>query len=134
MDVELVTHKMPAGRLGSSGHHRLHMRQKIFLRSGGTCIRCHHLSRHPITADNEGAGAVADIFKLAPLHFSRSQRQSWVLTQKAPGPRSVHPCSSSVLPLWPTLSPADRPDRSPQWFHLSAHQLVGSTSSESDAA
>src|SRR6266568_1667003 len=86
MDVEIVTDKMPAGGLGSSGNDRLHMRQEIFLRSRGACVGSHHLPGHHIATDNEGAGAVANVLKLASLHFSGSQRQSWVLALQSLNP------------------------------------------------
>jgi hypothetical protein len=71
------------------------MRQKIFLRARGTCRGSHNLTRHHIPTDNEGAGAVAKGLKLASLHFSGGQRQSWMLARegldpaqfiRAPGP------------------------------------------------
>src|SRR5438105_13836368 len=109
--LRLSQTRMPMGRFQVGSDHRLHMRQEIFLRSRGACVGSHHLPAHHIATDNEGTGAVANVLKLASLHFSGSQRQSWVLTRKSPGPRSVHPCSSSVLPLWPDRKPAERADR-----------------------
>jgi hypothetical protein len=79
MDVEIVTDKMPAADLGSSGHDRLHMRQKIFLRARRSSVWSHNLARHHITTDNKSSCAMANVLKLAALSFSRSQGQSWVL-------------------------------------------------------
>ena len=71
MDVEIITDNMPTDSLQVGGNDCLDMRQKIFLHARGTCIGSHNLSRHHITTDNEGAGAVANVLKLASLHFSR---------------------------------------------------------------
>src|SRR6266699_5637206 len=79
MDVEIITDNMPTDSLLVGGNDRLDMCQKIFLRARGACIGSHNLSRHHITTDNEGAGAVAKVLKLASLHFSGGQRQSWML-------------------------------------------------------
>src|SRR6266567_1394152 len=79
MDVEIITDNMPTHSLLVGGNDRLDMCQKIFLRARGACIGSHNLSRHHITTDNEGAGAVAKVLKLASLHFSGGQRQSWML-------------------------------------------------------
>jgi hypothetical protein len=85
----------PSG-LWISGDDGLHVRQKIVLRARGSGVGSHHFSRHHITAENEGTGAVARVFKLAPLSFSRNQRQAGVLARKPLEPQSVHrysPCA-----------------------------------------
>src|SRR5512135_3296585 len=86
MDVEVVTDEMPAGDLRISSYDRLHVGQKIFLRTRGSGMGSHQLSRHHVTTKNESTCAVARVLKLASLHFSRSQRQSWVLALQ-----SLHP-------------------------------------------
>jgi hypothetical protein len=133
MDIEIVTNKMPAGGLLISGNDRLHMREKICLCSRGSGVGSHNLSSHHIAAEDKSACAVANVLKLASLHFSGSQRQAGVFAQKSPEPQSVHPYSLSVLLVWPGRELVDRPDRSLQWFLLSADQPEGSTSSGSDA-
>jgi hypothetical protein len=78
--------RVPVSGLHIRGNDGLHMGQKIFLRSRGSGVGSHHLSRHHITTENEGTCAVSRVLKLAPLHFSRSQRQSWMLALQ-----SLHP-------------------------------------------
>src|ERR1051326_453421 len=52
------------------------MGQAIGLGTRWSAKRCHDLSRDDIAAKNEGAGAMADIFKLAPFDFAWKQRQT----------------------------------------------------------
>src|SRR5947209_2385378 len=78
MDVEVVTDKMPTGHVGIGSHHRLDMDQKIGLGPRGSCIGSHYLSCDHISTDDEGARPMANVLKFASLHFSGSQRQSWV--------------------------------------------------------
>lgn len=82
MNVEVVTDDVPAFHCGIARHDGLHMRQKIFLGARGSSKGSHELARDDITAENEGAGAVTDVLKLAPLHFARCQRQAGMLALK----------------------------------------------------
>ena len=79
MNVEVVTNEVPASGLGIGRHDGLHMGQKIVLGARRAGVGSQQLSRHHIPTENEGPCAVARVFKLTPLHFSRNQRQSWVL-------------------------------------------------------
>src|SRR5436305_231431 len=79
MDVEVITDKMPTRDLRISGDDGLGMRQKIILSArgptgGGQDLTCYH-----ITAHDHRARPMAEIFKLSPFDFVRSQRQSRVL-------------------------------------------------------
>jgi hypothetical protein len=79
MNVEVVTNEVPASGLGIGRHDGLDVGQKIVLCTRGSSVRSEQLSGHHIPTENEGTSAVARVLKLAPLHFSKSQRQSWVL-------------------------------------------------------
>jgi hypothetical protein len=86
---EVVTDKVPASRLRIGRHDGLHMGQKIFFCTRRSGVGSHQLSCHHITAENKGTGAVALVFKFAPLHFARSQRQSWMLAFERLHPRCI---------------------------------------------
>src|SRR6516164_4344981 len=58
MDVEVVADDVPATGLGISSHDGLHMRQKIFLRSCRSRVRCQDLSSDHVTTEDEAAGSM----------------------------------------------------------------------------
>ena len=91
--LRLSQTRVPASDGGIGGDDGLHVRQKILLGARGSSERSDQLAGHHITAENEGACAVARVFKLMPLHFSGSEARN-------PGclrSRAWTPVSSSVL-------------------------------------
>src|ERR1019366_2315532 len=82
MNVEVVTHDVPACGLGIARNDCLHVGQKIFLRSRGSSMRGDDLSRHHIAAENDATGSMPLILEFASLYFSASQRQSWMFAFK----------------------------------------------------
>src|SRR5947209_8390004 len=69
---------MPTGRLGSRGHHSLHMSQKIGLAASGSTTWGDDLATHHIPTQDEGTGAMTHVLKFASLHLAWSQRQPGV--------------------------------------------------------
>src|SRR5436190_23859035 len=115
MDVEVVTDKMPTGRLGIGGNHGLDMGQKVSLGARGSSRGSHNLSCYHISTDNEGACAMTNVLEFASLHFSGRQRQSWVLAFKCLDPGqliSAHRPFSLFGQVWGLLiDVTDDPDR-----------------------
>src|SRR2546421_11942477 len=58
MDVEIITDKVPTHSLWIGGHHRLDMRQEIFLGPPGSATGRDDLSADHIPTQDEGAGAM----------------------------------------------------------------------------
>jgi hypothetical protein len=78
MGVQLITDDRPPRGRGLSGHHPLHMSQEIGFSPSGSTGGSQKVAGHNVTAQNERARAMPYILKLAPLDFSRSQRQPWM--------------------------------------------------------
>src|SRR6266566_7090343 len=99
MGVQIVADDMPAGGLWIGCDHRLDVGQKIGFGPSGATDWCQDLAGDDIPADNEGAGAMSDVFELPSLDFADSQRQSWVLALQ-----SLYACqfvgTHHLLPLW----------------------------------
>src|SRR5438270_1333588 len=79
MGVQLVTHHMPAGRLGLGGHYGLQMGQEIGFGAGRSTGGSQQVAGDDIAAQDEGARPMSHILKFPPLDFALCQRQAGVL-------------------------------------------------------
>src|SRR5947209_18506399 len=95
-------------------NHRLQMSQKIRLGARGSSVWGHDLSADYIPTQDEGACAMANIFKLASLNLSGSQRQPWVFALESLDPGQFIATHAAFSPFGPRLPPAHTPGKSPQ--------------------
>src|SRR5262245_44877260 len=80
MGVEVVGDDVPAGGGRVGGDDRLDMGQEVGLGPGRAGVRGEHPAGGDVAAQDERAGAVADVLELAPLDLARDERQAGVLT------------------------------------------------------
>lgn len=75
MGIETIGQEMPFCCLGVGFHHIAQMLGIVDFRSGGTDMRCDHMTGDNIQAGNQALGAMANVLKFLTLNFSGAHRQ-----------------------------------------------------------
>lgn len=75
MGVEVVYHEVPTLCLWVRADDRLDVCQKVFLFTGGGAVGCDELAAEYVAAQDERAGAVANILEFAPYYLASYQGQ-----------------------------------------------------------